>query len=151
MCLVNLLNLLILFTSYVSNLSSIETKLIKLFLINQIVIDTSGTTGAPKGIVRDTGGTVVALNWTMEHIFDVNKRDVWFSASDIGWVVGHSFIVYGPLIRGATSIIFEGKPIVPNAGVLWRIVEQYKVKAIYMAPTAVRIIKKEDYEGEYVK
>jgi propionyl-CoA synthetase len=113
-------------------------------------IDTSGTTGTPKGIVRETGGTVVALNWTMENIFDISRGDVWFSGSDIGWVVGHSFIVYGPLIRGATTILFEGKPVLPNPGILWRIVEQHKVKAIYLAPTAVRIIKKEDYEGEFV-
>lgn len=115
------------------------------------ILDTSGTTGAPKGIVRDTGGTAVALNWTMKNIFNIHKGDVFFSSSDIGWVVGHSFIVYGPLIRGATSIIFEGKPIVPDAGVLWRVIEQYKVKSIYVAPTAVRIVKKEDYEGELVK
>jgi propionyl-CoA synthetase len=87
----------------------------------------------------------------MENIFDISRGEVWFSASDIGWVVGHSFIVYGPLIRGATSVFFEGKPIVPNSGVLWRAVEQHKVKAIYLAPTAVRIVKKEDYDGEYVK
>jgi propionyl-CoA synthetase len=86
-------------------------------------VDTSGTTGEPKGIVRGTGDTVVALNWTMKHIFNISKGDTYFAASDIGWVVGHSFIVYGPLIRGATSIFFEGKPILPNAGVLWRVVE----------------------------
>jgi propionyl-CoA synthetase len=86
-------------------------------------LDTSGTTGTPKGIVRDTGGTVVALHWTLKNIFNIDKGEVFFAASDIGWVVGHSFIVYGPLIRGATSIIFEGKPVIPNAGVLWRMVE----------------------------
>ena len=105
----------------------------------------------PKGIVRDTGGTAVALDWTMKNIFDINAGDVWFSGSDIGWVVGHSFIIYGPLIRGATSIIYEGKPIVPNAGILWKMVEMHKVKAIYVAPTAVRVVKKEDYDGKYVK
>lgn len=93
----------------------------------------------------------MALNWTMENVFDISRGDVWFSGSDIGWVVGHSFIVYGPLIRGATSVLFEGKPVLPDPGTLWRIVEQLKVKAIYLAPTAVRIIKKEDFEGEYVK
>jgi propionyl-CoA synthetase len=92
-------------------------------LILKILIDTSGTTGTPKGIVRETGGTVVALNWTMENIFDISRGDIWFSGSDIGWVVGHSFIVYGPLIRGATTVLFEGKPILPNPGILWRIVE----------------------------
>lgn len=87
----------------------------------------------------------------MENVFNISRGDVYFSGSDIGWVVGHSFIVYGPLIRGATSIIFEGKPVLPNPGILWRIVEQHKVKALYVAPTAVRIIKKEDYEAEWVK
>ena len=101
--------------------------------------------------MRDTGGTVVALNWTMANVFDINREDVWFSGSDIGWVVGHSFIVYGPLIRGATTILFEGKPVIPNAGILWKTVEAHKVKALYVAPTAVRIVKKEDYDGEYVK
>jgi len=87
------------------------------------ILYTSGTTGEPKGIMRDQGGTTVALDWAMNHIFDIQKKDVWFAASDIGWVVGHSFIVYGPLIRGGTSIIFEGKPILPDAGVFWRIIE----------------------------
>lgn len=92
------------------------------------ILDTSGTTGEPKGVVRDTAGTIVALNFAMENIYDLHRGEVYFSTSDIGWVVGHSFIVYGPLIRGATSIIFEGKPIIPDAGVLWRVVEEYKVK-----------------------
>ena len=101
--------------------------------------------------MRDTGGTIVALNFSMENIFDIHRNDVFFATSDIGWVVGHSFIVYGPLIRGATSVFFEGKPVIPNAGVLWRIVEEHKVKHIYTAPTVVRIIKKEDYEGKFIK
>mmetsp|Transcript_101300 Transcript_101300/g.139939 ORF Transcript_101300/g.139939 Transcript_101300/m.139939 type:complete len:372 (+) Transcript_101300:903-2018(+) len=87
----------------------------------------------------------------MEHVFDVHKGTVHFAGSDVGWVVGHSFIVYGPLLRGATSVFFEGKPVVPDAGVMWRCCEQYKVKSLYMAPTAVRVIKKLDYEGELVK
>lgn len=87
----------------------------------------------------------------MENVFDIHKGDVFFSSSDIGWVVGHSFIVYGPLIRGATSVFFEGKPVVPNAGTLWRVVEEHKVKHLYVAPTAVRIVKKDDYDGELIK
>ena len=87
----------------------------------------------------------------MERVFDVNPGDVHFASSDIGWVVGHSFIVYGPLIRRATTIFFEGKPIIPDAGVIWRICQQYKVTSLYMAPTAVRVIKKDDYDGKFVK
>jgi propionyl-CoA synthetase len=87
----------------------------------------------------------------MKNVFDVNEGDVHFAASDIGWVVGHSFIVYGPLLRCATSIFFEGKPIVPDAGVIWKVCQEYKVTSLYMAPTAVRIIKKEDYEGDQIK
>ena len=87
----------------------------------------------------------------MKNIFDISKGEMYFSGSDIGWVVGHSFIVYGPLIRGATTIMFEGKPIIPDCGVLWRLVEKYKIKQLYVAPTAVRILKKEDYDGEWIK
>ena len=107
-------SLIILYTSFVSENS---------FTLIRMCKDTSGTTGTPKGIVRETGGTVVALNWTMQNIFDISRGDIWFSGSDIGWVVGHSFIVYGPMIRGATTVLFEGKPILPNPGILWRIVE----------------------------
>jgi propionyl-CoA synthetase len=84
------------------------------------IIYTSGTTGAPKGVVRDTGGTVVALNWSMDNIFDVRKGDVHFATSDVGWVVGHSYIVYGPLVAGISSVFFEGKPNHPNPGVIWQ-------------------------------
>jgi len=86
----------------------------------------------------------------MKNVFDVHQGSVHYAVSDIGWVVGHNFIVYGPLIRGANTIFFEGKPIIPNAGVVWRICEEYKVTSLYWAPTAVRVVKKEDFEGKYI-
>lgn len=109
------------------------------------VLYTSGTTGSPKGIVRDTGGYGVALAWAMRHIYDVGPGDTMFTASDVGWVVGHSFIVYGPLLAGATTILYEGKPVgTPDAGAFWRIVAEYGVKTMFTAPTALRAIRRVD-------
>ncbi|MGB4777963.1 AMP-binding protein [Microbacterium sp.] len=111
------------------------------------VLYTSGTTGSPKGVVRDNGGYAVALSWSMKHIYDIGVGDTMFTASDVGWVVGHSYIVYGPLIAGATTIMFEGKPIgTPDAGTFWRIIEDYRVKTMFTAPTALRAIRREDPE-----
>lgn len=116
------------------------------------ILYTSGTTGSPKGIVRDTGGTAVALNFTMKNIMDISKTDVCLSTSDIGWVVGHTFIVYGPLFRGAATAIFEGKPVgTPDCGKVWEMIEKYKVKALYTSPTALRAIKREDYDCKTLK
>ncbi len=116
------------------------------------ILYTSGTTGIPKGVVRDNGGHLVALSWSMENIYNIAPGDVFWSASDFGWVVGHSFILYGPLSIGATSVIFEGKPIgTPDAGAFWRVISEHKVKALFTAPTAFRAIKKEDPKGKLVE
>jgi propionyl-CoA synthetase len=116
------------------------------------IIYTSGTTALPKGVVRDNGGHLVALNWSMKNIYDVKPGEVFWAASDIGWVVGHSYIVYGPLIYGATGILFEGKPVgTPDPGVYWRVIDQHKVVALFTAPTAFRAIKREDPDGNFIK
>jgi propionyl-CoA synthetase len=116
------------------------------------ILYTSGTTGQPKGVVRDNGGHVVALKWSMKAIYNVDAGDVYWAASDVGWVVGHSYIVYAPLLRGCTTILFEGKPVgTPDAGVFWRVISQHKVNALFTAPTAFRAIKREDPNGELIK
>lgn len=116
------------------------------------ILYTSGTTGQPKGVVKDTGGTVVSLKWTMKNIYDVDPGDVYWAASDIGWVVGHSYIIYGPLFNGNSTVLYEGKPVgTPDAGAFWRVVSDYGVKVLFTAPTAFRAIKKEDPDGEFLK
>ena len=115
------------------------------------VLYTSGTTGKPKGIVRDNGGHAVALLWTMRHVYDTQPGDVYWAASDVGWVVGHSYIVYGPLLLGATTVLYEGKPVgTPDAGAFWRVASEHGVKVLFTAPTAMRAIKKEDPDGKYL-
>ncbi|MBG6090077.1 propionyl-CoA synthetase [Actinomadura viridis] len=112
------------------------------------ILYTSGTTGRPKGVVRDNGGHAVALRWSMENVYGVGPGEVFWAASDVGWVVGHSYIVYAPLLTGCTTVLYEGKPIgTPDAGAFWRVAAQHRVKALFAAPTAIRAIKKEDPEG----
>ena len=116
------------------------------------VLYTSGTTGRPKGIVRDNGGHAVALAWSMANIFDVAAGDVWWAASDVGWVVGHSYIVYAPLLIGATTVLYEGKPVgTPDAGAWWRICEKHDVRGLFAAPTAIRAIRRADEAGEHIR
>jgi propionyl-CoA synthetase len=113
------------------------------------ILYTSGTTGAPKGVVRPTAGHLVALNWSMRAIYNVGVGDVFWAASDVGWVVGHSYICYGPLIAGATTIVFEGKPVgTPDAGTFWRVIAEHKVRSFFTAPTALRAIKRDDPGGK---
>lgn len=116
------------------------------------ILYTSGTTGRPKGVVRDNGGHLVALTWSMKHVYGVEPGEVFWAASDTGWVVGHSYIVYGPLFHGCTTILYEGKPVgTPDPGAFWRVISQHGVKALFTAPTAFRAIKREDPTGEYVR
>jgi len=115
------------------------------------ILYTSGTTGKPKGVVRDNGGHAVALAWSMGNVYDIGPGDVFWAASDVGWVVGHSYIVYAPLLVGATTVLYEGKPIgTPDAGAFWRVISQYRVNALFTAPTAFRAIKKEDPDAEHL-
>jgi propionyl-CoA synthetase len=115
------------------------------------ILYTSGTTGQPKGVVRPTGGHLVALNWSMKNVYNVDPGDVFWAASDVGWVVGHSYICYGPLVHGNTTIVFEGKPVgTPDAGTFWRVISEHKVRSFFTAPTAFRAVKREDPAGELV-
>ena len=116
------------------------------------ILYTSGTTGQPKGVVRDNGGHAVALNWSMKAVYDANPGDVFWAASDVGWVVGHSYIVYAPLLSGCTTLIYEGKPVgTPDAGAFWRVISEHKVRIMFTAPTAFRAIKRDDPDAELLK
>ncbi|MBT3765493.1 MAG: AMP-binding protein, partial [Rhodospirillales bacterium] len=116
------------------------------------ILYTSGTTGVPKGIVRDNGGHMVSLKWSMKAVYDVDPGEVYWAASDVGWVVGHSYIVYAPLLHGCTTVLYEGKPVgTPDAGAFWRVISEHKVQTLFTAPTAFRAIKREDPNGEFLK
>ncbi|MFZ0060627.1 MAG: propionyl-CoA synthetase [Pyrinomonadaceae bacterium] len=116
------------------------------------ILYTSGTTGIPKGVVRDNGGHLVALKWSMKNVYGMEPGEVFWAASDLGWAVGHSYMVYGPLLNGSTTVMYEGKPVgTPDAGAFWRVISQHDVKALFTAPTAFRAIKREDHRGDYVR
>ncbi|MEP2704331.1 MAG: propionyl-CoA synthetase [Roseibium sp.] len=116
------------------------------------VLYTSGTTGQPKGVVRDNGGHMVALKWSMSNLYDIQPGEVYWAASDVGWVVGHSYISYAPLLHGCTTIVFEGKPVgTPDAGTFWRVISEHKIVSLFTAPTAFRAIRKEDPEGKLIE
>jgi len=116
------------------------------------ILYTSGTTGIPKGVVRDNGGHLVALKWSMKNVYGVDPGEVFWAASDLGWAVGHSYIVYGPLLHGNTTILYEGKPVgTPDPGAFWRVISDHRVKVLFTAPTAFRAIKREDHAGDYLR